>query len=550
MAPIMDVHRPYCGSVHVPVEWSFTAATSYADPFNEVELDVVFSHRDGEQFAVPAYWAGGHTWRVRFAGPKPGVYTWRSVCSEESDGGLHGREGDLRIGPYEGDNPLFQHGPLRVAATGRTLEHQDGTPFFWLGDTWWMGLTGRLDWPGGFHRLAADRVAKGFSVIQLFAGLFPDAKAFDEQGALEAGHQAWEQDWARINPHYFDLADRRMEWLVRAGLAPCLFGCQGWYVHLLGGERMKRHWRYLVARYGAYPLVWCLCGELTGPFDDAEVATDEKRDAYRARTRAAWREVAAYVRAVDPYGRLLTAHPQHAARDDLPDDLLDFDMLQTGHHDRASLPRTVEAVVRSSGRQPVKPTLNGEVTYEGMQEANRQEVQRLMFWVCLLSGACGHTYGANGLWQMNTPGRPFVHAGGDPTHGKTPWEEAYQLPGSRQVGLAKVLLQRYRWWMFEPHPEWVQPRWSQEEYLRAVYAAGISGEVRVVFLPHLVSRVVIHDLEPDVTYRGYYANPVDGTEHPIAQVTPDSAGTWAAPQPPMRQDWVLVLETTSARLPA
>jgi len=29
------------------------------------------------------------------------------------------------------------------------LEHSDGTPFLWLGDTWWMGLTTRLDWPDG-----------------------------------------------------------------------------------------------------------------------------------------------------------------------------------------------------------------------------------------------------------------------------------------------------------------------------------------------------------------------------------------------------------------
>ena len=30
---------------------------------------------------------------------------------------------------------------------------------------------------------------------------------------------------------------------------------------LAGGAGMKRHWRNLVARYGAYPVVWCLAGE-------------------------------------------------------------------------------------------------------------------------------------------------------------------------------------------------------------------------------------------------------------------------------------------------
>ena len=71
--------------------------------------------------------------------------------------------------PYRGENPLFQHGPLRVSRNRRYLEHIDGKPFFWLGDTWWMGLTKRLPWPDGFKILTADRVEKGFTVIQIVA---------------------------------------------------------------------------------------------------------------------------------------------------------------------------------------------------------------------------------------------------------------------------------------------------------------------------------------------------------------------------------------------
>ena len=29
---------------------------------------------------------------------------------------------------------------------------------------------------------------------------------------------------------------------------------------------MKKHWRYLIARWGAYPVVWCLAGEGTMPY--------------------------------------------------------------------------------------------------------------------------------------------------------------------------------------------------------------------------------------------------------------------------------------------
>src|SRR2546423_1907261 len=95
--------------------------------------------------------------------PKVGSHTYRTECSDKDDEGLHGPEGRVQVAAYTGQTPLYRHGPLRVAKNGRHLEHADGTPFFWLGDTWWMGLCQRLQWPGEFQTLAADRLAKGFN---------------------------------------------------------------------------------------------------------------------------------------------------------------------------------------------------------------------------------------------------------------------------------------------------------------------------------------------------------------------------------------------------
>jgi len=66
--------------------------------------------------------------------------------------------------------------------------------------------------------------------------------------------------------------------------------------------------------------------------------------------------------------------------------------------------------------------------------------------------------------------------------GDTPWDEAAQLPGSGQLGLGKGLLERFEWWRFEPHPEWIEPHWNKENYFQP-YAAGIPGEVRSMFWP-------------------------------------------------------------------
>ena len=59
---------------------------------------------------------------------------------------------------------------LRASANKRYFEHADGTPFYWLGDTWWSGLSDRLSWEG-FQKLTADRKEKGFTVVQIVAGL-------------------------------------------------------------------------------------------------------------------------------------------------------------------------------------------------------------------------------------------------------------------------------------------------------------------------------------------------------------------------------------------
>lgn len=148
-------------------EWAYTSGTAYRDPFNEVELDVVFTDPGGGEHVVPAFWAGEQTWRVRYSSPFTGLHHYRTVCSDPDNADLHGQTGTLEVGPYEGKNPLMMHGPLRMAGDQRHLKYGDGTPFFWLGDTWWMGFTKRLSWPDGFRELTADRVAKGFTLVQI-----------------------------------------------------------------------------------------------------------------------------------------------------------------------------------------------------------------------------------------------------------------------------------------------------------------------------------------------------------------------------------------------
>ncbi len=527
---------------NLPVEFQLFSKKKYENPFSDVDVSAVFVEPDGTERTVPAFWAGKNSWRIRYASNKVGRHYFKTICSDEMNEGLHGRAGSLEVIEYRGKNQLLRHGPLKVSKDRRYLEHEDGTPFFWLGDTWWMGLTKRLRW-SEFKLLTRDRIKKGFTVIQIVAGLYPDMPPFDPRGSNEAGFP-WEPGYSRINPAYFDAADRRIEWLVRSGLVPCIVGSWGYYIKFAGEEVMKKHWRNLVARYGAFPTVWCLAGEATMPYYVSPEWSD--RQDYVAKARAGWTNVARYVRSLDPYHHPITIHPTDCAHNMVEDtNVIDIDMLQTGHSDVHSFPNTVRSLTGSIARSPRMPVLVGEVTYEGIMGASWENVQRLMFWTSMLNGAAGHTYGANGIWQVNRRGKPFGPSPHGRSWGDTPWDEACKLPGSRELGLGKKLLESYRWWMFEPHPEWVEPHWSEEDYFEP-YAAGIPEEVRVIYVPWhgqaLWGWFKVREIEPGIKYRAFYFDPRTGKVHDPIKVEPDQAREWRPPLAPSLQDWVLVME--------
>ena len=83
---------------NVPVEITFHASRAHSDPFNQLDLDVVFTDPDGLQCRVPAFWDGGSTWKARYASGHAGVHRYRTECSDPSDKGLHGKTGTV-VGP-------------------------------------------------------------------------------------------------------------------------------------------------------------------------------------------------------------------------------------------------------------------------------------------------------------------------------------------------------------------------------------------------------------------------------------------------------------------
>jgi hypothetical protein len=567
----------------VELEWAMAGRPD--TPPEQIEVVVQFRDPDDGEIAVRAFWAGGRTWRARYSSPVEGTHRWR--LTDQSFTG--GSEGTITVVSYDGSNPLLRHGAPTVLPGTRHLAHADGTPFFWLSDSWLSAMTRRFRWPDTFQRLAHDRVQKGFTVIQLVAGLVPEFIPFSPETASEGGQPWLDGGHGSINPAYYSTPDVKIDYLVGLGLVPCIIGGWGHYANLLGHDRVLHHWRYLVARYGAYPVVWYLAGEanLVGAWEheaslraklgdadflahtDAQVqplmeviGQDPARQADQVRT---WEETSKAVRQLDPFRRIRTVEAFQGSSSDIfkSRTSFDLDLLQTGHSGISSIPfamRTLKTALDHGD----KPVLDAECTWEGIFDSNWQDVQRFQFWSSVLSGAAGYSYGTQAISLISSEADPHVPLTRVSVHH---WEAAIDWPGSAHVGIGKRILERLQWWQLEPAPDLVHLHSDESNWYRCYAARNAADGSAVIYIPSIAmacigglpsssaepapwtafSRLRLDKLAPSHRYRLSYVNPRTGDDHGAFTIfQTDDSGTheivsthfWNAPT---GEDWLMLL---------
>jgi hypothetical protein len=197
----------------------------------------------------------------------------------------------------------------------------------------------------------------------------------------------------------------------------------------------------------------------------------------------------------------------------------------------------VAALLAAHTVTPRRPIINLEPWYEGILGQFWEADQRYAFWMCLLAGAAGHSYGAHGLWQMSTHADCFRAE-----WGRADWREAAQLPGAAQLGLAKRLLSAWRWWELEPQPEAITPRWGPGHETWPLLAI-VGGRDRLAYLPVCGKpyAATLHHLPANVIFAASWFNPRTGQEIEITPQLRVVAGDWTAPPQPDALDWVLAL---------
>src|SRR6187431_1407813 len=96
----------------------------------------------------------------------------------------------------------WKHGRLQVTKDGHYLQYEDGTPFFWLGDTGWE-LFHRLD-KEEIEGYLQNRKQKGFNVIQaVILAEFDGLKKPNRYGEIPLR----DLDPTKPNEKYFELVD-------------------------------------------------------------------------------------------------------------------------------------------------------------------------------------------------------------------------------------------------------------------------------------------------------------------------------------------------------
>lgn len=337
----------------------------------------------------------------------------------------------------------WSHGDLRVSDNGVYLQHGDGTPFFWLGDTGWL-LPERLDRDEAEYYLK-ETAGAGYNVVQI--QVINGVPAINTYGQL-SNPDGWNLD--RVNRPgeygYWDHLDYIVDTAERNGIYIGMVCIWGGLVKagLLDEKQAVAYGEFLAKRYGNRKnIIWIIGGDIQG---------DVKRDV--------WESLANTIKANDP-NHLMTFHPRGrttSARWFADAPWLDFHTFQSGHRRYGQrmgnkdypIPDNTEEdswmyVDSVRKHTPVRPVLDSEPSYEdipqGLHDAdepkwNDRDVRRYAYW-SVFAGSCGHTYGHNNIMQFVRPGVSGAYfADGE----KKPWYVAMRDPGRNQMKYLKQLM--------------------------------------------------------------------------------------------------------------
>ena len=519
-----------------------TAKKRYANPYIDLSVDNqdnglvkaefkgLSGDAEGKVITVFGFWNGGQTWKVRFAAPESGTWEFRT---ESVDKGLNNVKGKLVVAEWSSEdkniNPT-RRGLIQVmksgAQSGHFFQYADGTPFLWVGDTWWNWTQKRIKFET-FKTVVDDRAEKGFTVGQLFV---------PANGWGGTSSSLLDETYTILDTAHMRKVENMIAYANSKGITVWV---HGWWARknlneTAGEEKMKRWWRYLVHRLAAYNVIWVIGGEYN-------------MNNYGGLGLQFWKDLGQFIKDEDPYDRIVSAHntppgweggaeaPQWTTGEVLHDEpWLDYNQSQVGHG-RWYNEMIPDVIAEAYAKKPAKPIVVTEPWYEFVNGNPTAMDIRLAAWSAMMSGAAGHTYGGGHVWLAHVPEAP---SGGGPW----PLEKSFDIntldyPGAVSMGHMASFIKGIEWWKLAPHSDLLS------EYPDK-YAIADPGREYVVYLRW--GGGVKVDLRPSSnndTFQYRWYNPGTGQFLPAKKINGGSIRYFASPggypSVPDFKDWVL-----------
>ena len=542
------------------LEIPFAADKTYNNPLlgdEFCEMDVVFTHTDGTVISRPAFWDGENVFKVRFAPTKAGKWSYITICG--NDKALDGQKGTVKTFGYSGDLAVYKHGFLTISDNCRYFTHNDGTPFFYLGDTHWslpFEAFESSNIPGiesQFKYIVDTRIEQGFTVFQSEPIQAKNLTGKDLTYNLSSFGPEDLGGFANLDRKFKYLADKGM---VHAN-------AQLFFTYELAennayysDEYLDKLARYWVARYGAYPVMWTTAQEADNDFY-FERPSDQK--VFDSNSNP-WKKVLKSIYKYDAYRHPLTAHMEYAWYDDAVNNgggtiasNSSFNSVE-GHNWFAaqwSPPKDGGIDFRLPkdfwDSKPTKPTVNYEGQYDHFW--TNTFGARMQGWTAYLNGMFGYGYGCAGIWLILNE-YPDDAAGlydldNDSSEEltkevkRTPWNKSLFLPAAEQMGkVMRPFFESMEWWR-------LTPRFNDEQWSSlggSFYSlATIDNDVYVAYFYNKDTQTgSLKNLAASKNYTAQWYNPQTGTYTPIGEVkVADNA--WTIPPKPDNNDWVLLV---------
>lgn len=435
-----------------------------------------------------------------------------------------------------GPSVLLQHGDLKVSKNGRFLQHSDGTPFFFMGDTNWEL----------FHRMNREeaeiylenRRKKGFTVIQAVVLAILDGlnvpNPYGEKPLID-------KDPLKPNEAYFKHVDFIVNLAAKKGIYIGILPTWGDKISKTrtGGQAIFttenpdvpfQFGKFIGNRYKDTPnIIWILGGDRdANGFEDI------------------WRAMAKGLHESDHGTHLITYHPlgySSSSKWFHHDSWLDFNMIQSSHGSY-DVPN-YKIISDDYMKQPAKPVLDGELRYENHPVDwkpekgwfNEFDVRQALYW-SVFAGGCGVTYGCNDVWQVMAPGRK------PETSSRNTWLETLDLPGSWDVFHLRTLMESRPY--FDRIPDQSLVVSGQPKEAGAYIQATRGDEYAMIYTPYGSTFTVQMGKISGGKVKACWFDPRTGDTHPIGEFENKGTQSFDPPSEPERgNDWVLLLDDSS-----